>query len=313
MAASSPPVGNFPNFFSFPGDSAEQGVTHEVVKGETLWELAGRYLGNPFRWPLIYEANQDQISDPDLIEPGQTFVIPGVGREIARVQGVVVVEGGVAEEQPVVVAEVVAPVTTRSRSSGRTVFFSAPTVRNQLEGAGPRVVAGDTNEMGRLRKLAVPYGFVYSAEWREAPGAQTEALGVLEDLQWAGAEGTARSIARKGEVVSISPTSMNGLTVGDLLQSFRIVREERTLGVVYRPTGILVVTEVSEGGISARVSSEYDRIRMGDRVRRAPDYQPRLGASPSPVRSDVSAVIVGFSEERPMQGLGARAFLSVEG
>ena len=58
-------------------------TTHEVVKGETLWALAGRYLGNPYRWPLIYEANSSQIQDPDLIEPGQLLIIPVMGREAA--------------------------------------------------------------------------------------------------------------------------------------------------------------------------------------------------------------------------------------
>ncbi len=78
--------------------------THEVVKGETLWSLAERYLGNPYRWPLIYEANSSQIQNPNLIEPGQLLVIPGEGLSAAQVQGVAVITQGevvVAEENVV--------------------------------------------------------------------------------------------------------------------------------------------------------------------------------------------------------------------
>ena len=51
---------------------------HTVVKGECLWKIAGYedVYGDPFQWPLIYEANRDQIKDPDLIYPGQVFTIP---------------------------------------------------------------------------------------------------------------------------------------------------------------------------------------------------------------------------------------------
>ena len=51
---------------------------HEVVKGECLWFIAGydHIYGNPFKWPDIYEANKDQIKNPDLIYPEQVFQIP---------------------------------------------------------------------------------------------------------------------------------------------------------------------------------------------------------------------------------------------
>lgn len=51
---------------------------HTVVKGDCLWCIARekRYYGNGFAWPKIYEANRDQIKDPDLIYPDQVFKIP---------------------------------------------------------------------------------------------------------------------------------------------------------------------------------------------------------------------------------------------
>ena len=46
--------------------------THEVERGETLWDLAERYLGGGLSWPELYADNQAQIGgDPDLIQPGQ--------------------------------------------------------------------------------------------------------------------------------------------------------------------------------------------------------------------------------------------------
>lgn len=51
---------------------------HTVVEGECLWMIAGMEYGHPYyyKWPLIYNANRDQIKDPDLIYPGQVFDIP---------------------------------------------------------------------------------------------------------------------------------------------------------------------------------------------------------------------------------------------
>jgi len=54
---------------------------HTVKKGECLWWIAEYedVYNDPFMWPLIYNANKDKITNPDLIYPGQELNIPRVG------------------------------------------------------------------------------------------------------------------------------------------------------------------------------------------------------------------------------------------
>lgn len=47
-----------------------------VQPGNSLWRIARGTLGEGVRYSVIYEANQDQIRDPDLIYPGQIFMVP---------------------------------------------------------------------------------------------------------------------------------------------------------------------------------------------------------------------------------------------
>jgi hypothetical protein len=53
-------------------------VIYNKKKRDCLWRIAGKVYNNARLWPLIYMANKDQIKDPDLIFPGQRFVIPEV-------------------------------------------------------------------------------------------------------------------------------------------------------------------------------------------------------------------------------------------
>jgi nucleoid-associated protein YgaU len=47
-----------------------------VQPGNSLWRIARRVYGEGLRYSVIYQANQNQIGDPDLIYPGQIFVLP---------------------------------------------------------------------------------------------------------------------------------------------------------------------------------------------------------------------------------------------
>ena len=78
-----------------------------------------------------------------------------------------------------------------------------------------------------------------------------------------------------------------------------------------RPTGILTVTAVEESGLVALLSAEFDQVKLGQRVRFAPDYDLEPGVFPQSVQSSLSGTILGFADERAMQGMGAEAFLDL--
>jgi len=51
-------------------------VFHTVEKGDTLWVIASKTLGNGARYEEIFEANKPMLSHPDKIYPGQVLRIP---------------------------------------------------------------------------------------------------------------------------------------------------------------------------------------------------------------------------------------------
>jgi LysM repeat protein len=50
--------------------------TYTVKPGDTLSKIAKQHLGDANAYMRIFEANRDQLSDPDLIKPGQVLKLP---------------------------------------------------------------------------------------------------------------------------------------------------------------------------------------------------------------------------------------------
>ena len=59
-----------------PAPAKPAAKTYTVVAGDSLSKIAKKFYGDANQWKKIFEANRDQIKNPDLIRPGQTFAIP---------------------------------------------------------------------------------------------------------------------------------------------------------------------------------------------------------------------------------------------
>lgn len=303
-----------------------QQVTHEVVKGNTLWDLAGHYLGNPFLWPLIYEANRDRIKDPHWIYPGQIFIIPGLERAVpgqVPIQDVTVVApgqragAGARPGEPTNLPPCPLP-------GNRTVFWEGEGGERgcvmPIPSLGDRTafyVNPETAGMSGTRMdhtdllYAVPRGLVYASPWLEDWQEDLDYVGTIARFEAVDMDSTPRDRARFFEYLQIELEEGVQVEVGDLLQSFEVGRAEERLGTVVRPTGILVVTEVQEAGAVAMVSEEFGRVRLGQRLRMAPDYALRPGVSAQEVESNLTATLLGFNLPRAVYGIGSVAFLDI--
>ena len=51
---------------------------HTVKSGESLSLIAKHYYGNAMKYNAIFEANTDQLKNPDVIHPDQVLVIPNL-------------------------------------------------------------------------------------------------------------------------------------------------------------------------------------------------------------------------------------------
>ena len=56
--------------------AASKGRTYTVKSGDTLSKIAKEHLGDANAYMKIFNANKDQLTDPDKIKPGQVLNIP---------------------------------------------------------------------------------------------------------------------------------------------------------------------------------------------------------------------------------------------
>jgi len=71
-----------------PSDRAAEypeGLVHTVVEGDTLWDLSAKYLGTPWKWPVLWDRNRF-LTNPHYIYPGiRLEIFPPPPREYAAV------------------------------------------------------------------------------------------------------------------------------------------------------------------------------------------------------------------------------------
>lgn len=132
-----------------------------VVKGDTLWDISGRFLRDPWHWPEVWQGNP-QVANPHLIFPGDVLMISMVdGRPVMQVA-----RGPVAAAAGVTDGIVQRPAVIPRDSSGRplSVVRLSPQVREiELEKAIPTI------PMDAIRQFLESSIVVGSSELDKAP------------------------------------------------------------------------------------------------------------------------------------------------
>lgn len=161
-----------------PLTAQQQESVHVVREGDTLWELARTYLGDPFLWPEIFRLNTDVVADPARIHPAVRLRIP-VGIQ-SRTAGAPFVQEAPGTDTPPVVSgdfyrAAVLVDDAEIRPIGQLAELESPSVVPIAVGqqiapfdrvfvalAGPSLVrTGDRLHLVRREREIKPFGRVY--------------------------------------------------------------------------------------------------------------------------------------------------------
>lgn len=275
-----------------------EGGQHAVVVGNTLWDLAAAFYGDPFLWPRIYEANVDRIEDPHWIYPGQIILIPD---EDGNVQEVMVVSGEPGMEPVEGMEEPMEPMVTY-REPTRTKFY-----RDTTE-------AQRSAEAAMAEWLAVPRSTYYSAPFLDFTNGD-RAVGRIEDFEGEEEVRTTRDgtvlydrvvLDLEGEV----PAPGSRFQVFSLGDPREDLLERGAL--VATPTGIIEVLHRStDGAVVASVVAQYDRMLIGDLVRPLPVYAGRPGDVAEPVENGPVTRVVAYAAIHELHQPGNFLFLDM--
>jgi hypothetical protein len=63
--------------YKYPETIPEGAKYYIIVRGDTLWDISKRFLGNPFLWPQIWDRNR-YITDAHWIYPGDPLILPDI-------------------------------------------------------------------------------------------------------------------------------------------------------------------------------------------------------------------------------------------
>jgi hypothetical protein len=224
--------------------AAPSGRTHTVRTGDTLWDLARTYLGDPFLWPEIYRLNTGTVEDPHWIYPGEVLQLPE-----GSATGITAMDAGTAT-----------PPADEPPSRAGTVFASR----------GRGVIGGRMNRgvIGRSERPLVRSGDYYPAPSVVPEGGIKGSGRIIDRVEEPGiAVVSSADRLQQHDRIQITVPAGRSAAVGDRYTTYRLDDVIGSDAQVMIPTGVVRVVDVRlTGEVVAEITEVYDQVRVDQKV-----------------------------------------------
>lgn len=250
---------------------------HVVVHGDTLWDLSGNYLKDPFIWPEIWQVNP-QIDDPDRIYPNNQVQLPGHAPAAPPTSHLPHLAAPGQPPASTPAAEAAAAPETPSTPP-------APLVASTDRIAHSGWLAGLHEEVGMGRILG---------SWHSQH----------------------KMLATEASVY-LSLGNRDGVVAGDrfqVVEKGEVIRHPEThepVGRLIRVVGEIELTEVHDATSSGRVIHAFAPVTAGDRVMPVPSPPPVTARPRSDGPEGLKATVVATPDSRRAVATNDVIFLDV--
>ncbi|HEX5386196.1 MAG TPA: LysM peptidoglycan-binding domain-containing protein [Gemmatimonadales bacterium] len=279
--------------------SAQQELpaSHTVRTGDTLWDLAHQYLGDPFLWPDIYRLNTAVVEDPHWIYPGEVLRI-APSDAAAAVPATDTPPPDSSAAAPRVVA-ISVPDNAPADPADSRLF---PPSRGSID---IRLVAGQVTQPPALRR-----GDFYASGWltegQNLPFGRV--IGSVAPLQIASEMGHGETTLYTR--IAIEPAAGAAYQVGDTLLVADVSKRIEGYGNVVAPRALGRVVEISGKYPILALTSVFGEVLHGLAVLPAEAFTSPGMVQPVPVTEGVEAAVVGWPGRQELKGTGNVLFLN---
>jgi LysM repeat protein len=317
--------------------------THTVRQGDTLWDLAKQYRGDPFLWPDLYRLNTAVVEDPHWIYPGEVLSLTGsdsvhaVPATDTPASAPVAASGVVPDSMPTETAvpasgapvyaangptdtaAATADTTTEALADGpqqqslAQLTAVSPNEPAETQGLfGPRVqkvmqesLRAYTHQPYRALRRSEFYSSGFLTERQELPFGKM--LGPVTPQQIRAISVNAN--AQPYSLVAIEAPKGASYQIGDTLLVATLGSELEPYGDVVRPTGLAQVVDTVQGRYIASIVATYGPIRLGQRVLPAEKFTPSGEAHAVPVTEGIQAHFLGGASRQDIKAPQMVVFL----
>ncbi len=178
--------------FAAPTLNPDHPDRYTVVKGDTLWDIAGRFLKSPWRWPDVWHVNP-QVKNPHLIYPGDVLVLSydvngnPVITVAKRARPNVKLSPGLRRTRldraiPTIPLDAIQqflskPLAVDEKDLERAPYVVQPADEHVVAGAGDRLYVRNLKEEGKAKYSVFRPGIKYVKHGKPKNGEEPEVLG----------------------------------------------------------------------------------------------------------------------------------------